>query len=353
RNIAKIVLYPGGVAAVINPADRRFEGTVKLFPGKNLVRAVAFDRSGRTMELRRHVVFSDKPAEIKFGQFAKAVRDRSALVRGNVISETPLKTLTVFPGSQPVSVDKTTGAFSATVMLSSFGENSLLFKAEDASGRVVSAEVMVFLDNEGPAISVDLLPEFIADSVVNISGTVQSADLSEVTVSPQGAPVSLDAKRQKFSVVRKLREGRNVFSVTASDTLKNITQKQVVITRDVVKPRLAPVSVASVVTTDSYSFTGRFDEENIATIKIEPGGITAEIDTATFSYTAVLKVSDGDNIFNVTATDKAGNFSMSRISLVARLEKQENVLDRLKKKIEMLEKQVDSLKAVKEPKKQK
>jgi hypothetical protein len=97
---------------------------------------------------------------------------------------------------------------------------------------------------------------------------------------------------------------------------------------------------------ESYTINGKYDEENIATIKADPGGYKAVIDTSNFSYSLPINLSDGDNIFTITVTDKAGNFTVTRVPILARLEKQETVVEKLKKKIETLEREVDSLKKI-------
>jgi hypothetical protein len=344
KNISRIILHPGNVNASINSTTRRFEGGVKLYPGKNIVRATAYDRNGQHMELTRRLIFSDKPMTIKIAPYAKAIRERIVLISGNVMSETPVKSLTIFPGSQAVSVDRQTGAFTAQIPLTSFGQNSFVFKAEDAGKKSAEEEVLIFLDNEGPVLSIDPLPDFTGDSLITISGTINSTDLGEISISPQGTPVIIDSKRQKYSITRRLREGKNLFSITASDTLKNISQKQVTVVRDVVKPRLTPIIVPSVITLENYTINGKYDEENIATIKAEPGGYKAVIDTSSFSYNLSINLSDGDNIFSITISDKAGNSSVTRLPILARLEKQETIVEKLKKKIETLEREVDSLK---------
>jgi hypothetical protein len=296
------------------------------------------------MEIRRLVAYSNKPAEIKFDKYLKTVRERNVAISGTVNSDSPLKSLLLFPGSQSIPFDRLTGRFTAHLVLAAFGDNAFTVKSADESGKSASAELTVYYDNEGPQFSIDALPDFTSDSMVTISGTISSADFDEMAVMPVGSPVQHDIRKVRFSVVRRLRDGKNTFAITATDTLKNISQKQITVVRDVIKPRFVPLSLPPVVQEENYLLAGKFDEENIASITASPGNFVAEVDTLKYSYKIRLKLSDGDNLYVLTATDKAGNSSQLRVQIPARIDNSMNSVEMLKRKIESLEKVIDSLK---------
>ncbi len=343
KNIAKIVLYPGNVSASIDKGNSKFSGKVSLSQGKNIVRAVAFDRSGQRMEVRRQVVYSDKPLAVNIDPFPKSTKETRMSIKGVVVSATPVNAVIIEPAGGTVDFDKITGHFSLSLPLLAQGENAFILSVKNAGGQSVKQEFSVMLDNEGPILVLDPFPQYTADSIITISGQVKSSDLFEITVAPLSDPVRIDKFRNKFSFSRKLRDGRNVFIVTAVDTLKNMTQTHLLVIRDVIKPRLAPVSIPSISMNETHLINGRFDEENISSIEAQPGNIKAEIDTASFSYRLALPLVDGDNPFVITATDKAGNISTLRIQIPAKIERQENIVKQLKKEIDALRRQIDSL----------
>lgn len=344
KNVARILCYPGPADAVIDYAKRQFKATVDLAPGRNTVRAVIFDKSGQSMEVRRSVLYSNKGVVIAVMDAPSVTRERRLTIQGRIESDVPIKEMSLFPGSQAVTFDNTLHVFKALLSLSNEGENLFILKASDLCGNTASQKVSVTLDETGPEIRLSPLREFTADSLGIIQGNASDPNLQEISLLPGGAPLATDSLVKNFTFKPRLREGENTFVITSADKLGNLSQKTVTLIRDMKKPELAKPDLPFIVKEPFFTLTGRYDEDNLAGIRIEPGGVEATLCERTASYTARLKLENGENDFIIAAVDKAGNRNTLAVTINAKIDNADKAVQVLREQIKTLEQTIDSLK---------
>jgi len=230
--------------------------------------------------------------------------------------------------------------------LSNEGENLFILKAVDVCGNTASKKLILQLDNTGPEIRLAPAREFTADSLAVIQGGASDPYLQEVSLLPGGAPVAADSAVKNFTFKPRLREGANTFIITAADKMGNITQKSVTVIRDMKKPELTKPEISLMVKEPFLTLLGRYDEDNIESIRIDPGAIMAALNEKTYSYSARIKLNNGENDFTLTATDKAGNVNRMNITVNAKIDDADKAVQLLREQIAGMERIIDSLKKI-------
>ncbi len=344
KNPASILLYPGPVKAAIDFEKRQFSGSVELMPGRNTIRAKIFDQSGQNMEVKRNVLFSNKEISLITPDIPLVTKERTLPIQGKIESDIPLKEMSVYPGSQTVSFDNSLKSFQTILTLSNDGENLFILKVTDVCGNIASKKVVINLDNGGPDIILSPVREFTSDSITTLEGSVSDPMLKEISVIPGELTLAADTTLKHFTFKPRLKNGKNTFVITAADKLANITQKSVTIIRDMKKPELTQPVIPPLVKDMFFTINGKYDEDNIESITIDPGGTDAVINEIENSYSARIKLNNNENPFTITAKDKAGNINKIQLTIYAKIDDADKAVKILMERISGLERTIDSLK---------
>ena len=343
KNLAKIILTPGNVMANSDLMKKQFAGTVSLAEGKNIVRVIIYDMAGRSTELRRTVVYSEKLLDFDIPALPASTNKRTISITGMVTSVSPVKEFRIMPNAGNVTFNNTTGAFSAQLSLLADGENMFVASVRDSAGNTATRKLTIVFDNQGPDLQLTRVPLYTTDSAITISGTMNDGSVKKITLTPGNIAVAVDPATGAFVHFQKLRNGKNNFTIAAADSVGNQSQVAFCVTRDVIPPQLASLILPQTVNTPLYTLAGRVDEQNIESIIVEPGGFLAALSPDSLSYTVQLPLKNGTNRFTVTAKDRAGNTAVLRTAINANLGEGDKIILLLRNEIASMQKTVDSL----------
>ena len=228
-------------------AEGRFTATVEIIDGKNEIRVTATDRHGNVDTERLIVVRSvidpppspDRDPPTISLDIPPSTEDMEFTLQGSVTDDSSVPEVTV--NNKVVSLSDN-GSFTVTVPLSE-GENEIRVTATDEHGNMEAKRFTLFLiprdpDLIGPVIRI-LSPVYDpiraikpiitidADST-SIAGEVEDDNgVSEVRVN--GRKVEIRGKHFEMTVL--LYHGDNSIYVTATDTLGNKSDKEIIIFR--------------------------------------------------------------------------------------------------------------------------
>lgn len=223
----------------------------------------------------------------------------TAAVSGTISDQTAV---TVEVEGQPATVVNNS-SFSATTPLAE-GSNSIFVTASDAAGGFADTMLIVTRDSYAPSLAVTGPPDGTgtADSMVQVTGT--ATDASPLTVTVNGAPVTLDGAGA-FAAPVPLTYGANVLTTTALDAAGNSISDVRTVTRDSLAPLLtvtSPLGGASV-PADSVEVSGTVSDDNSVTVTVN--GIPLSVDAGAFS--GMIALAPGENPLVVVAQDGASN----------------------------------------------
>ncbi len=207
-------------------------------------------------------------------------------------------TLTVNDENVEIRVN---GSFIIQTLLDE-GENELVFKAEDRYGNMVTAYHAISLDTTPPAF-IELSPD--DGSWVNTSKVVVTGRLDGVgTVWIEDEPVDMD--QDSFNVEMDLGEGDHGLHLVAKDSLGNMVEVLLVIHVDLSSPQITIVNPEpeNLVTSTSLIHL-QFTVYDEALSEVTVNG--EEVSLVGNTFTREYRLDEGETIFNVEATDIAGN----------------------------------------------
>ena len=234
--------------AVSVSADGRFTATVALDPHENVIHVTATDVYGnmdtKRLTIRRQMPTDLEPPVLTY-KVLPATTDAGLTVQGSVADESDVAEVTLNNRTVSVSED---GSFRKTLRLA-VGENEVRLTATDIHGNMETSRARVFrtlppIDEKGPDIRIhepttdprrgirSLIT--IETPSVTVSGTATDpSGVSEVTVDGNAVAVNGTAFRATVS----LQFGDNSIPVSATDTLGNLSEKNVLIFRPHPDPR--------------------------------------------------------------------------------------------------------------------
>ena len=228
--------------AVSVSAEGRFTATVALDQHENVIHVTATDVHGN-MDTKRLTIRRQMPTDLEPPMLSYAVppttTDAELIVQGNVADKSGVAEVTL--NNRAVFVSEN-GIFTETVPLS-VGENEVRLTATDIHGNMETSRALVSrtlppIDDRGPDIRIHAPttdPRRGIRSLITIetpSATVfgtatDPSGVSEVKVDGKTVPVIGTAFRTTVS----LQFGDNLIPVSATDTLGNTAEKNVLIFR--------------------------------------------------------------------------------------------------------------------------
>ena len=195
-------------------------------------------------------------------------------------------------------------SYSASVPLTTQGNNTLTVIATDAGGRSTQVTRTVAFDNQPPVLAVSSPVDGFVTQATSVTVNATATDATALTVNTNGTPLT-PGGGSSYSGSVSLAAGVNVLTTTASDAGSNVTSVVRTVTRDNTPPALAVTSPADGTNTsaDSITVTGTASDATALTVTVN--GIPAPVTSG--SFTAKAGLAAGPNTIIVVATDAAAN----------------------------------------------
>jgi len=299
-NASVVYTIPGGTAARTYTISASYSGGVKFLAGSGTGNLTI------NADATAPVITITSPTN---GQFLKST---TVNVTGTVED--------VGNGVASVTVNNvaatiTGNSYSATITLSE-GAQGITARATDNAGNVSTANVTVTVDVTNPVISITspAAGSFVGKSIT-VTGTVNDANLSTVTVNGQAAAVSGNT----FSVtLTNASSGALTITATATDRAGNSASDSKAVTGDVTGPTITYINPAA---TDGILKAGLATNE--VKIRVEDSG--SGVSASSVRINGVLATRNPDGTFSVflsgllvgpvsitaTASDNVGNSTTS------------------------------------------
>jgi hypothetical protein len=223
-----LVLSVGG--SFVLPVGGRYNYTVDLVEGKNVITVTARDRVGNEAHANRTVIRRTIAPELRI---TNPPRDYMPTNKAHfTITGVTAPDVDLTIQGVPVEV-RPDGNFSGVVNLVS-GENAVVVEARDALGNTAKVIIHLVLDTEPPSLVVESpYSGRTEDSAVNVTGRTDVG--ANLTIN--GVAVAVDDKG-RFRLTLPLRYGDQNITVVASDIAGNEATVNLQVTR--VKPETPP-----------------------------------------------------------------------------------------------------------------
>ncbi len=182
------------------------------------------------------------------------------------------------------------------------GSNPLILHAEDGAGRTTDQNHLLLVDTLPPVLAVTSPVDGLvtATQQLSVSGTVVDPHLVSVTVNGIAATVGGGS----FNAVIDLAQGTNAIVVIAADSLGHTSQTALTVTLDTVAPVLT-LFESGIAFADGL-LLGRPAVINVVADDTTAVEFAAAIDGEPYMLGTPF-VTPGAHVFEVTATDEAGN----------------------------------------------
>ncbi len=208
------------------------------------------------------------------------------------------------------------GIFTVMVELTE-GMNEIVFKVVDEAGNMVTLQVTVHVDTTPPLINVVEPKElrfFTTETKIDLQGDVREGSLHELTLNW----MPLDLISGIFTAALTIREGENVFVISAVDRAGNSAEVTIVILRDLMPPdftyetafpdgQTLDVDGTLFATytgsgTPQLEFTFQVSEASTVTASEGRGQVEGE-----GNLTLTIDLEEGGNVITFSVVDEAGN----------------------------------------------
>ena len=290
--------------------------TVSLSEGSNALVLTALDSAGNETE----------PAEANTAVIVLDTVAPAAPVVDPVTSPTNIDTQTLsgtredgatvlINGVQPGGISypsATTWSYAASL---NPGLNTYILTARDAAGNTsqVPNTVVIELDQSGPDTPVvDAYPAATAINPYTFTGGIVDDSALVLFDGVEPAGITYDRVANAWSVSYALTENQNTISVTARDASGNVSSGSATISinLDTTPPEDPAVNpVSSPTDQNGQLITGSMEAGALVTLAKSGGGTITATSTGATNWEAAVPLDNGDNTFDITATDAVGNTS--------------------------------------------
>ncbi|MFW3145249.1 MAG: hypothetical protein ACMUIE_00375 [Thermoplasmatota archaeon] len=297
-------IYIGEVE--VHNVDGSFIYSYPLEEGRNEVMITAVDRAGNSVnEFITAFRDTSPPTILLFSPLDRTrTNERSIMVMGSTDQDTVLLTV------NGAEVELDNGRFETEISLDREGENTIRITAQDRTGTRSIKHLRVIRDTTPPSLSITNAPTLTNSPVVTIRGTTDPG--STLLVNNLIVPAAGGA----FQVELELYEGENTIVFISKDDLNNQAVVNWTVMLDTVKPSFVSIMPASgsKVTNPILEIRGEvFDESGIEKVMGRTDDGTYQVISTNEEWTWVVTLEDGQNIFDLEVTDKAGNVLMGQI----------------------------------------
>ncbi|HYS70908.1 MAG TPA: Ig-like domain-containing protein, partial [Thermoplasmata archaeon] len=286
---------------VVANAGGTFSVPMPLAEGANTIRATATDPAGNTASATITVTLDTRAPNLvlttpqNLGNGGFVITNNNAVA----IAGTTEPGASVTINAIPVPVGPT-GAFTYTITEPD-GYHTFTIVATDAAGNVASTSITVAVDTTPPPLAVAAPADGLltATPTVIVRGTTETG--ARVTVNGVQAVVDVNGA---FAVSLVLAEGANTIRVDATDVSGNTAMDTRSVTLDRVPPVLVLTGPADGTLTNVRNVVVSGFTEPRATVMIDGTAVTVG---GTGLFTRTVTLSDGPHVFDVLASDAAGN----------------------------------------------
>jgi hypothetical protein len=208
-------------------------------------------------------------------------------------------------------------SFSCSVPLQP-GANQLSVKVTDVAGNSASATVSASLAGPKLVITSPSALDLFSTSTVQVTGSVDDPNVS-VVVNGVTAAIANGAFTANNVI---LREGTNLITATGINAAGGVGSASVSVVLDTTPPtvRIDSPGDRDILTTTQVNVTGLVNDVvtgtvNSAQVSVKVNGVQADVANRSFRAPGVLLV-PGTNLITATATDRAGNTSVSQVTVI-------------------------------------
>ena len=270
-----------------------FTTSIELPEGPSTISAQALDHAGNSSQAQVSVNVETAGPEVTITSPVNGaiLGNAQVTVTGTAI-DTDLDTVTVNGQSAAV----TGSDFTATITLSTDGENQISVVAKDLVGNETTETINVTLDTTPPALVITSPADgaITNEAQLLVIGTASDPRLDIVTVNGQTVAVT----NGSFSTTVTLTEGANTISALARDTLGNEATVDVSVTLDssITPPQIAitnPIAGAFLAQTQ-VTVSGTITGENVTSVTVN--GQVATLVGSDFSATITLPAEGANTI---------------------------------------------------------
>ncbi len=281
-----------------------FETTVTLIEGVNTITIVATDAVGNSSTITRKVIRDTQAPALAITNPADGfiTKDTSVTVKG-ITSDLNGVSLTINGQLLNVGIDST---FTTQVSLKE-GINTITVTAADSAGNTTTLNRMVRRKTTIPVLTITSPKDSLItrDSIVIFTGTVNDSTVQKIYLNADSTMVASDVSWSKQVL---LNEGRNGFTITATDIAGNQTTKSRLIIKDTQPPLLIVNSPIEGFTTNrkTASVNGTVNDSTNVALTINKSNISIGAGGA---FSTTVNLPDAVDTLIVYASDAAGNIS--------------------------------------------
>ena len=293
-------------------SDGSFTAEVALIEGLNVINVNAVDQAGNTTDKKLLVIRDTQPPQLTITTPLNGLvtKDTVVTVKGTVFDSQPQvdpplaeTKITLKINDQIIEVAPD-NSFQKTFSLVE-GVNTITVVARDSAGNTTTDIRSIRRDTAPPILTIispidSLLTK---DSLVTVKGTVFDSTAVVVKVNDDAVSVAIDGSFEKQT---SLKEGSNIITISATDSVGNTVTKYVQIKKDATPPEITLLSPVDGMITEQTSIdvVGKIVDSTTCIVTVN--GISSLL-TEGNSFNATVALHIGLNTISVFVTDAAGN----------------------------------------------
>lgn len=272
---------------------------ITLVTGANGISVVAADTAGNTTVKTAVVTVDPLATQLTVNPVATPTKTASQIIAGVTEAGASVKV-----NGNGATVSGTSWSYTANLVE---GINHFTITATITGKKDSTENVGISRQSTSPAITLSALSNgsIAASQIQNVTGLVNSADLSSVTVN--GRPVAVT--NGLFTVPITLINGANTITVTATDAAGNSTTATRTINFDATRHAATIAASPDNIVTGTNTATIYGTAAGAATLTVNG---TPALTDANGAWSATVNLAPGLNTFEITATDRGGKTSSAK-----------------------------------------
>jgi len=303
----RIKVNGGDPAPAVIDANDSFSLPVSLAYGQNTIEVIATDLAGNSSTAKRTVTFDDVNPVLAITYPAQDVMTKqSSVTLQGTVSDLLIATVLVSDGTNTFTPAVTNGAFQQPLKFSDEKTYAITVTATDAAGNTAAVQRNIIYDKTPPVLTIDPVKTPTNSTQQLITGTMEvNSTITGTCPTAIVGTVSYPTATTWQVVLAGMTEGSNIISVTATDQTGNVSNPvQADVVLDTQAPDTlivnGPVALTNL-NTASFSFISNEPGTSFE-CKLDQGNYAACVAPAIYTNLA-----DGAHLFQVRATDAAGN----------------------------------------------
>ena len=260
--------------------------------------------------IKRHQI------EVILDPLPEYTSDSKVLISG-VCSNSFKPAIRLSPNGSDVQFQNEKMGFNGNVILSE-GNNKVIVSMFDPESGSKLTDVFRYIvyDSTTPQVGID---SFFAvrEPLLNITGRYSDKNPDRVEIYSGDDTLKCTAYSNSFNCQIKVKYGKTLLRLSAFDKAGNKSETKTEILFDTLAPRFTFIECPAYTNLDSVSITGFFDEENIASIRILPFDLQANIDLTSAKFSCKIPLHDGPNAIECVIKDRAVMVTNEKIWITA------------------------------------